>query len=410
GDLFQETRLKKTQRCLLRTGLFQKNDFLDGIQTKVQRIQGQNRILLRFVLQSVPTTFSPLPVINFYPGLGLILGARIQERNLLGRGQRLFASGILTTTMRLWELSFNWFEPYLADLPLSLLVSGSISSRALPNLAFSLFDVGGQIGVGLPMRDSPWTLQLHYFLSFRELSPQEEFGLVVQGFTQGRWRRAGLLFLVRFRDRVLHPKDSWSTSHSLSIAHIAPYLGASYALTRIDFSSRLLWNIASFVRLEGILRLGWIWSGNRLEPPSFERYRLGGPNMMRGFPIQSIAPTRNIATENSATFRPLRVNWGGSKNFFLDFSFYFPLGKPGLFGRLEWVLSVDIGNVFDDREAWFQDLRHPAAVLGLFWSAAAGISWKLPTGASIRMELAVPFNRRSTDPPLQFWLNAGQPF
>ena len=76
------------------------------------------------------------------------------------------------------------------------------------------------------------------------------------------------------------------------------------------------------------LILGWLYTHGRSDSiPTFERYFLGGAYSLRGYALESIAPTRKIPLQSEVAFSTGRLFWGGSKKLLFNAEFEFQISK-----------------------------------------------------------------------------------
>jgi outer membrane protein insertion porin family len=259
--------------------------------------------------------------------------------------------------------------------------------------------------VGIALGTPALRFHLSYSLGRYGLSPQDNFGLQIQGFSSGSWLRSGVGGQLIYDDQGLRPNAFLQMRHNVSFFHIAPYLGANYSLNQLDVQLRFFLHFHKRVTLKLAGTLGWMFSLDALGPPSFERYRLGGDRDMRGYAIQSLAPTRVVPSSAVATFTPAKVNWGGSKTIMGNAELEIVLARRA---GVSVVFFYDAGNTYDDREAFFQDTRNSGLPLGLFMDAGFGIRWRILGAGLFRFEFGFPLTPRPGDSPVQFWVTIGE--
>jgi|GEM_PF-2316834 len=404
GDLYSDTRLRQSQRRIFALGYFEKNDDTYGVQVQVEKTLDPDQVNLRFVVRE-RWTWTILPSFTYLPGYDAIFLGRVGKENFLGLGQSLSLTGVAATSGRLFSLSLMFFDPSIANSPLSLSFSGYFSYNAIPNLGYAIERLGGTLGLGIALGTPALRFHLSYSIGRYGLSPQENFGLQIQGFSAGSWLRSGVGGQLIYDDQGLRPHAFLQMRHSVSFFHIAPYLGANYSLNQLDIQLRFFLHFHKRVTLKLAGTLGWMFSFDPLGPPSFERYRLGGDRDMRGYPIQSLAPVRVVPSRAEATFTPVRVNWGGSKTVMGNAELEIVLARRA---GVSMVLFYDAGNTYDDREAFFQDTRNNGLPLGLFMDVGFGIRWRILGAGLFRFEFGFPLNPRPGDPPVQFWVTIGE--
>ncbi|MEM1009449.1 MAG: BamA/TamA family outer membrane protein, partial [Myxococcota bacterium] len=239
-------------------------------------------------------------------------------------------------------------------------------------------------------------------------------GIRLKGFfsgVDGPTITSSLRLSLRFDQRNNRMFPTSGNFQSLSVEHADWYLGSDNRFTRLSFNSRWYFGLPFFGKdflpvLRFNLNLGWIVSPAARGVPSFERYRIGGLQTIRGFAPFSIGPTRNIGSESEGSFAIQPLNWGGSKQVIFNAEIEIPL-VPSV--GLKGVLFFDAGNAYDDTELMFQDRRYPNLPLGLFMSAGFGIRWLSPIGP-LRFEFGLPITRRPGDQAILFEFGIGNAF
>jgi outer membrane protein insertion porin family len=404
GDLFSESKLRQSQRSIFALGYFEKNDDTYGIQAQVERSLDPAQVTLRFIVRE-RWTWTLLPNFTFLPGYGFLAFGQVGKQNFLGLGQSLSLSGGLATSLRLWSFSLVFSDPSVASSPLSLFFSGNISYNAVPNLGYAVTRLGATVGTGVDLGTPALRLSVFYNIGQFDLSPQEDFVLKIEGFTTGSWLRSSVRLLLSYDDRFVRARAPVTMNHTLSFSHTSRLLGSNYDLSQLDARARFFVTLPLRMQLKIAASLGWMWSSDRTGIPSFERYRLGGDRDMRGFPIQVLAPTRLVPSAAGADFRPVEVNWGGSKMLMLNIEWEMPLTSGG---DLAVVAFFDAGNTYDDHESFFDDQRHRGLPLGLFMNVGFGLRWRLVGAGLFRFEFGFPITARPGDAGMLFWLTIGE--
>ena len=131
--------------------------------------------------------------------------------------------------------------------------------------------------------------------------------------------------------------------------------------------------------------------GDRPTPPS-ERFYLGGPNSLKGFPTFLLGPT---TVDANGFLKPL----GGAFELVTLFELEYPLIREA---GLKWVVFYDIGNAFER----FPTNGDPFT-LRSDWGF--GIRWFSPIGP-LRFEWGFPFAQKPGEASSQFQFFIGPPF
>lgn len=156
-------------------------------------------------------------------------------------------------------------------------------------------------------------------------------------------------------DNLLDPTRG--TAVSLSVEHVAPWLGSSFKYTELGAEVRGYLPIGGRLGLAGKARYGTLAAASSSSVPFSERFFLGGSTNLRGWGRYQVSPT-------SEGGLPI----GGRS--FLDTSAEVRLNVGGGFGV---VAFFDAGNVWTDHSATsLSDLRK-AAGAGLRYQTLIGV-------------------------------------
>jgi translocation and assembly module TamA len=133
-------------------------------------------------------------------------------------------------------------------------------------------------------------------------------------------------------------------------------------------------------------RLGSIWGAGREELPASVRFYAGGGGSVRGYGFQELGP---LDEDNDPLGGRSVIEFGGEM-------------RIRITETIGVVPFVEGGNVYVDMlpEIYQFDFRY-AAGLGLRYYTAIG---------PLRLDVAVPLDRRETDDPFQFYISLGQAF
>lgn len=133
-------------------------------------------------------------------------------------------------------------------------------------------------------------------------------------------------------------------------------------------------------------RVGTIWGAGRQELPASVRFYSGGGGSVRGYGFQELGP---LDEDNDPLGGRSVIEFGGEM-------------RMRVTETIGVVPFVEGGNVYVDMlpEIYQFDFRY-AAGLGLRYYTAIG---------PLRLDVAVPLDRRETDDPFQFYISLGQAF
>jgi outer membrane protein insertion porin family len=138
----------------------------------------------------------------------------------------------------------------------------------------------------------------------------------------------------------------------------------------IDFSE----TYRTYFKLNGVL--SYIYPMGDKAVPFSERYRLGGPNDMRGYDYGDIGPRFSLL--RSPGSRLTTINKGGDKKLYGQLEYFMPLIPEA---GIKSLVFADAGRVYDDDE--------PIELKGLYKDVGFGFRWITPI-APFRFEWAYP--------------------
>ncbi|MGE3245967.1 MAG: autotransporter assembly complex family protein [Beijerinckiaceae bacterium] len=188
-------------------------------------------------------------------------------------------------------------------------------------------------------------------------------------------------------DTTDHPLDP--TKGFRIKANVTPYIGSGNVapvLVASDLIASAYWSLDSKSRyiLAGRLRVASISGGSIGQIPGNRRLFAGGGGSVRGFAYKGLGPKG-----------PLGNLVGGRSLFEASLE-----ARIKVTETIGIVPFIDIGNAFKSEVPDFRDLRVGAG-LGLRYYTAIG---------PIRVDVAVPVDRRKGDPPFAFYISLGQAF
>src|SRR5690606_18061314 len=135
----------------------------------------------------------------------------------------------------------------------------------------------------------------------------------------------------------------------------------------------------------GRVRLGSIAGASGNDLPSDRRFYSGGGGSVRGFDYQGVGPQFEDGT-------PV----GGSSLFEASLE----VRRRNIWRDLGAVVFVDAGSIGAEATPDFSDIRY---------AVGAGLRYDLPFGP-IRADIAIPLDRRESDPDFQIYISIGQAF
>lgn len=135
----------------------------------------------------------------------------------------------------------------------------------------------------------------------------------------------------------------------------------------------------------GRVRFGSISGASGNDLPSDRRFYAGGGGSVRGFDYQGVGPQFEDGT-------PV----GGSSLFEASLE----VRRRNIWRDLGAVVFLDAGSIGSEATPDFSDIRY---------AVGAGVRYDLPFGP-IRADIAIPLDKRETDPDFQIYISIGQAF
>jgi outer membrane protein insertion porin family len=421
GQPFSYTALLEAQRELYRLGIFQRVD--------VQSSQADATVADRDVVIRVEegrnltvTGAVGLRMSRGNGGDGDNGGTQIRERlagavahrNLFGTGRYLGLEAVYGGDER--EAFITYREPFISrwNVPVQLQVFQSDDSTR-PGTRF--LQRGTSIeALKVARLQTRWSLRYEYKISecsggdlCAELeadNPVEDLDPALRNIQISSITPT---FFWDRRDDIIDPHRGFFTSASVEYAF--PLFAADAGFLKEYLQGAFYLPIAdrTVVALSG--RLGLIQpfarrSSGELRPvPLSERFTAGGETTHRAFALDRLGTLcvnedRTPIGDCEATLvldpdsgRVLAL--GGSSLLLLNAEFRFPI-----FGTLGAAVFADIGNTYAGSKIRFDDLRYGAGV---------GLRYLSPIGP-LRLDVAMPFERRWYEDSVQYFLTMGYAF
>lgn len=410
-SLFAASALQFSRDRVRRLGLF------DDVNLTTQR--GKRKDLLNVLVDVKEAQTGSFSIgAGFNSATSVVGNARIQENNLMGRGQRLIVGGSIGTRYR--NTQVNFMDPYFMDSHLRLGLE-LFDWRFI----FEDFDrsgTGGGFRLFYPLTALGYSSVWGYSLSDVEIGFQYQWERSrISNFdpitpdavrSERGAQTASLISPVLMRDTLDHPFEPTAGSlQQISFSYAGP--GGSADYTKIELEGRYflpVWRGRRFGQFTlmtgGVFGYGMgdiDFTENRHiatqrtrilkdDVPLFDRYFPGGINSIRGFGERSLGPREEVVvvvsdggSPDGRKARTYHRPIGGSHQLIINNELLVPL-VPAL--NLKGVLFNDIGNAFTNIQGIdLGDLRY---------SVGAGVRWKSPFGP-IRIELGRPLNAKKDE-------------
>jgi outer membrane protein insertion porin family len=326
---------------------------------------------------------------------GFFFTSQISEINLFGRGQSLnFAMQVAPgSPQQSFNLGFN--EPYLFDTVWSAGFDVYWVKVPIP-YAYTLEKKGFDFRLGHPIFDYTYGYITTKFEDLDDLN-YTSIGVPLSGdlFNQASAADTGYLSSVTFsviRDKRNNRFETTAGNYQSASFEVSGWPG-DMTFYKWDLDSRIYQKVTGDLVFRNNTELAQIGAyGSRPLPPA-QKFYLGGPNDMRGFPFFTLGP-QGPSSDLNNPLRPV----GGTVKALSMFEFEYPILKEA---GIKAVAFMDFGNIWDS---------FPAGLFGSLRSDAGfGIRWFSPIGP-LRFEWGYPLNRQPNESPSQFNFFIGPPF
>ena len=352
---------------------------------------------------------------GFNSSTSIVASARVQENNLMGRGQQLVVGASIGTRYKNSTLSFS--DPYAFDTRFSL--GADLFDWQFAFEDFDRSGTGGGVRLSYPLASlgfsSAWGYSLEdvYFgMNYQyERSKISNFDDITPPAIRAEKGTAttGLVTPNFSRNTLNNPQDpTLGSFQQLSFGYAG--LGGSTDYKKVELEARFFLPIYRSPRWgQFTLMTGGFFgygagdidfteedhigteSGRVLQNdlPLFDRYFPGGINSIRGFGERSLGPRERVTVlvDDNGGVKPktYRRPIGGSEELILNNEILFPIVQQL---NLKGVVFTDIGNAFTHEQGLdISDLRY---------SVGAGIRWRSPFGP-IRIEMGRALNAKSSE-------------
>lgn len=365
-QLYNATKIQQIKPRIFRLGYFE-----DNIEVTTDRVPGRDdQLNVSVKLKEKPTGFFSIAG-GFSSVETFIFAGQIQESNLFGLGKTLSLSAQIGGVTRLGILDYQ--DPHLLDSQFTLELLGFYTQRKF--LDFTTNTFGSSIAFG---RHLVSDLSGRVFYRFEHETVSNVSGDAALLITESARNisSVGLGLIWDSRNNVLDPSSGNISRANIEFAG-GPF-GGNTDFTRYTASTRFFFplpfrTVFSIAGQYGLINL----RNTGKDLVVSERFFLGGPDDLRGFPFRQVGP--RVPTDNGNF-----VVIGGTQEVVGTAEYIFPLiPQVGLKG----VVFFDIGNVFNDNEKFSlnpHDLRKDFGV---------GIRWLSPLGP-LRLEVGFPIGKR----------------
>ncbi|NCC25416.1 MAG: outer membrane protein assembly factor [Deltaproteobacteria bacterium] len=322
------------------------------------------------VVERVPRTVKAGASYETDTGLGTAL--EWEHRNIFGEGERLRARADLAEKKQM--LTMEYRIPAFLDEAQSLEFTSELGRTESDTYTSKLFVVGATVYRQLA---ETWTASLgaKYRLSDTTQYGDSRTYALVSAPGELTWDK---------RNDVLNPTRGWWT-----LFRAEPFvdtLDPNIRFLKLSGGLNLYLPLTDDDRLvlAGRGALGSILGENNRDLPPDERFYGGGGGSIRGYAYQSIGPEKNGKVVGGRSM----VETGLEARYRL----------PNNFGL---VAFLDGGQVFSTSTLKLKD--------DFLWGTGLGLRY-FTDFAPLRLDVAVPLNRRDKDKAFQFYVSIGQAF
>lgn len=383
GDPFNKTKLAESERKIRNL------DFFESIAFDVRPGSAPDKTIIDIRVVEKSTGEISLGA-GFSTSDGLLSDVGIRERNLLGRGQDLKLSALVSADRTRFDIGFT--EPAFLDRDISAGVN--LFSRELQEQESRRFDerrTGGRLFMGYPLSKN-WRQTLSYRLDQAEISnlPSDAGLFLLQ--QEGELTTSAISQRVTYdtRDSIQNPRSGmnfWLETELAGLGFDSKHISGQTGISTY-------YGLTDTLTLNLLAETGAITGYGGEDVTVTERFTLGGPNSFRGFEQFGLG-ARDLAT----------LDDGGGNIFYrgtAEVSFPFPyLSQHGVRG----AVFSDVGALYDVD----QDVAGVGDENSLRMSAGLGISWNSPFGP-IGIYYAEPFIKEDFDQVKEFEFSFGTNF
>lgn len=396
GDPFSTSRVKRSEQRIKDLGFFGE----DVTITTAEGSQADQSVI------TVEVSEEPTGEIQLGAGYsttdGALLDFSIRQRNLLGRGQDLRLSTLLSS--RSFEIDLSFTEPYFLDRDLAAGIDlFRIVRDDRDTISYNLESTGVVLRASYPLSDRlrqrlSYTLAENkiervFFNASRFIRDQTGSSLTSSIEQQ---------LIYDARNSRLRPTDGYFFLLSTQFAGI----GGDVRYIKNRLQGGTYWNVYSDWVLSLTSEIGHV-AGLGKDVRINDRFYLGG-DTLRGFEPGGVGPRAFLLDTQGNVLENVSGEALGGKIFSrASLELTLPLGLPEELGVTAHAFT-DAGTLTDSGQtaAAGELFRDDASIR---WTAGVGVSWQSPFGP-IRIDLAYPIMKEEYDRKEQFRFSFGTRF
>lgn len=382
GDPMNNARLRKSEQKV------KDLDFFEKVDIKTREGSAPDKTVVDVAVQEKSTGDLSIGA-GFSTADGPLADFRLQERNLLGKGQQLAFSSTISGKRNEFNLSFT--EPYFLKRDLSAGFDLFHITRDLQNQSsYDRKQDGGALRLGYPVALN-WRQNLTYRYEqsdIRNVKPTASLFIRAQ---EGQRTTSSIAQRLTYdtTDSRLDPTEGFIARFDTQLAG----LGGDTKYGKVKIGGTYYYPVYDEWILSALGEAGYVAGYSGEDVLINDRFFLGG-DTLRGFTDSGVGP-RDSASGDAL---------GGNQFARGSVELAFPSGLPEDLGVRLHVFS-DFGTIgkIDDKGATIENVQ------SLRLSTGAGVSWRSPLGP-IRIDLASPLIKESFDETESFRFSFGTRF
>lgn len=379
GDPFSVSKVKRSEQRIKDLGYF-----LDsGVEVKTEEGSSRDQSVITIEVEEQPTGEIQLGA-GYSSTDGALLDFSIRQRNLLGKGQDLRLSTLLSS--RSFEVDLGFTEPYFLDRDLA---AGIDLFRVVRDnrdtISYDLESTGIVLRAGYPLSEK-LRQRISYSLVQNKIDNiyfgsslflQDQLGTTITSSVESQ-------LLYDERDSKIEPTSGFYGLWSVEFAGV----GGDTRYLRNRITAGQYWEPFEEVVLGLTTEAGYIW-GMGQDLRINDRFFIGG-DTLRGFEIGGIGP-RNVPDPNNPENSDAL---GGTIFSRASLELTTKLGLPDELG-VKAHAFYDAGTLTGAKETpGIGDVFRDSNKIRM--AAGVGVSWKSPFGP-IRLDLAYPIAKEPYD-------------
>lgn len=389
GQLFSGTQLRLSREAVERLGYFSPGEVI--FNSKPRKDKG-DVVDIEISIKERSTGTLTLGA-GWGSANGFFFTGQVAEINLLGTGKSLNFSAQYAAGSPQQSFNLGFTDPYAFD---SLWSAGfDVYFLRIPiPYAYTLQKKGFDLRLGHPVMDYTYGYVTYKFERLDDL-PITSLGTALSGsaFEAAQAVDSGYLSSIALsvvRDLRNNRFETTAGNYQSASLEWAGWPG-DMTFVKSNLNSRYYHKIWGDLVFRNNIEFGVISQYGTREMPPAQKFYLGGPNDMRGFPFYGLGPTGATGDPNNPV-RPI----GGSFKTLAMFELEYPVVR-----NFKMVVFYDIGNSWNSFP--------PGFFGGLRSDAGFGVRWYSPIGP-IRLEWGYPIGRLPGESTSQFNFFIGPAF